>query len=47
MYILNYVDVGDKVKIFRKRKQHEKERVGNYSQNFYTIENIKYKLGQN
>ena len=25
MHILNYVDVGDKVKIFRKRKQHEKK----------------------
>ena len=41
------LDVGDEVKIFRKRKPNEKERVGNYSQNMYTIENIENKLGQN
>ena len=41
------LDVGDEVKIFRKRKPNEKERVGNYSQNIYTIENIENKLGQN
>ena len=34
--------VGDEVKIFRKRKPNEKERVSNWSQNVYTIE----KLGQ-
>ena len=32
--------VGDEVKIFRKRKPSEKERVGNFSQNVYTIERI-------
>ena len=41
------LDVGDEVKIFRKRKPNEKERVGNYSQKIYTIENIENKLGQN
>ena len=41
------LDVGDEVKIFRKRKPNEKERVGNYSQNIYTIESIENKLGQN
>ena len=30
--------VGDEVKIFRKRKPNEKERVSNWSQNVYTIE---------
>ena len=38
--------VGDEVKIFRKRKPNEKERVGNFSQNVYTIEKIDEKLGQ-
>ena len=34
-----YPDLGvrDEVKIFRKRKPNEKERVGNFSQNVYTI----------
>ena len=32
--------VGDEVKIFRKRKPNEKERVSNWSQNFYTIEKL-------
>ena len=41
------LNVGDEVKIFRKRKPNEKERVGNYSQNIYTIESIENKLGQN
>ena len=41
------LDVGDEVKIFRKRKPNEKERVSNWSQNIYTIENIENKLGQN
>ena len=38
--------VGDEVKIFRKRKPNEKERVANWSQNVYTIEKIDEKLGQ-
>ena len=41
------LDVGDEVKIFKKRKPNEKERVGNWSQNIYTIENVENKLGQN
>ena len=41
------LDVGDEFKIFRKRKPNEKERVGNYSQNIYTIETVENKLGQN
>ena len=40
------LSVGDEVKIFRKRKPNEKERVGNFSQNVYTIERIDEKLGQ-
>ena len=35
------------VMIFRKRKPNEKERVSNWSQNIYTIENIENKQGQN
>ena len=38
--------VGDEVKIFRKRKPNEKERVGNFRQNVHTIERIDEKLGQ-
>ena len=38
--------VGDEVKIFRKRKPNGKERVGNFSQNVYTIEKVDEKLGQ-
>ena len=41
------LDVGDEVKIFKKRKPNEKDRVGNWSQNIYTIENVENKLGQN
>ena len=41
------LDVGDEVKIFQKRKPNEKERVGNWSPNIYTIENVENKLGQN
>ena len=37
------LDVGDEVKIFRKRKPNEQERVSNWSQNIYTIENIENK----
>ena len=33
--------------ILRKRKPNEKERVGNWSQNIYTIEKVENKLGQN
>ena len=40
------LDVGDEVKIFRKRKPNEKERVSNWSQNIYTIEKLENKLGQ-
>ena len=40
------LDVGDEVKIFRKRKPNETERVGNYSQNIYTIDKVENKLGQ-
>ena len=40
------LSVGDEVKIFRKRKPNEKERVSNLSQNVYTIERIDEKLGQ-
>ena len=40
------LDVGDTVKILRKRKPNEKERVGNFTQNRYTIERIDKKLGQ-
>ena len=34
------------MRIFRKRKPNEKERVGNFSQNVYTIEKIDEKMGQ-
>ena len=34
------LSVGDEVKIFRKRKPNEKERVSNWSQNIYTIEKL-------
>ena len=40
------LSVGDEVKIFRKRKPNEKERVSNWSHNIYTIETIDEKLGQ-
>ena len=40
------LNVGDEVKIFRKRKPSEKERVSNWSQTVYTIDNIENKLGQ-
>ena len=38
--------VGDEVKIFRKKKPNEKERVGNFGKNVYTVERIDKKLGQ-
>ena len=40
------LDKGDEVKIFRKRKPNEKERIGNFSKNVYTVEKIEEKLGQ-
>ena len=40
------LDVGDDVKSFRKRKPNEKERVGNFSQNIYTMDRIDEQLGQ-
>ena len=40
------LDRGDEVKTFRKRKPNEKERVGNWSKNIYTVERIDEKLGQ-
>ena len=40
------LDVGDTVKILMKRKPNEKERIGNFSKNRYTIERIDKKLGQ-
>ena len=38
------LDKGGEVKIFRKRKPNEKERVGNFSKNVYTTERIEKKL---
>ena len=40
------LSIGDEVKIYKKRKPNEKERVSNWSQNVYTIEKIDEKLGQ-
>ena len=40
------LDKGDEVKIFRKRKPNEKERVGNWSKNTYTVERVEKKLSQ-
>ena len=37
---------GDDVKIFKRRKPNEKERVGNWSKNISTVERIDEKLGQ-
>ena len=41
------LEKGDEVKIFKKRKPNEKERVGNFSKNAYTVEKIEKNLGQN
>ena len=41
------LSVGDEVKIFRKKKPNEKERIGNFSQNVYTIERIDEKWVNN
>ena len=40
------LDKGDEVKIFRKRKPNEKERVGNWSKNVYTVGRVEKKLSQ-
>ena len=40
------LNVGDKVKIYRKKKIHEKERHTTWSENSYEIENISKSLGQ-
>ena len=40
------IEVSDHVRIFRKKKPNEKERVGNFSTNVYTVERIDKKLGQ-
>ena len=44
--VYSEVEVSDEVRIFRKRKPNEKERVGNFSQNVYTIEKIDEQMGQ-
>ena len=41
------VEVSDEVRIFRKRKPNEKERVGNFSQNVYTMEKLMNKWVKN
>ena len=41
------VVVSDQVRIFRKKKPNEKERVGNFSTHVYTVQRIDKKLGQN
>ena len=41
------LDKGDEVKIFRKRKPNEKERISNWSQIRYTVEKIEKRLEQN
>ena len=41
------IDKGDEVKIFRKRKQNEKERISNWSQTRYTVEKMEKRFGQN
>ena len=40
------IEISDQVRIFRKRKPNEKERVGNFSKKVYTVERINKKLGQ-
>ena len=40
------LDRGDEVKISRKRKPNEKERVGNWSKKVYTVERIEKKVSQ-
>ena len=34
------IEVSDHVRIFRKKKPNEKERVGNFSTNVYTVEKL-------
>ena len=41
------LDKGDDVRIFRKKRPNEKERVGNYTKTTYTIDRVEKKLGQN
>ena len=41
------LDVGDEVRVLKKRKPDEKERVGNWSQSIYAIESVDNKLSQN
>lgn len=40
------LDCGDEVKILRKRKPNEKERVGNFSKHVYAIDRTEKKLSQ-
>ena len=40
------LEIGDKVKIYRKKKVGEKERTSNFSQNVYEVEKIVRSLGQ-
>ena len=40
------IEVSDQVRIFRKKKPNEKERVGNFSSHVYTVERIDKMLGQ-
>ena len=40
------LEVSDEVRIVRKRKPNEKQRIGNFSKNIYTGERIDEKLGQ-
>ena len=41
------VSLGDKVKIFRKKKKGEKERTAVWSDEHYVVENISKEHGQN
>ena len=40
------IEVSDQVRIFRKKKPNEKERVGHFSKNVFTVEKVDKKLGQ-
>ena len=40
------IEVSDQVRILRKKKPNEKERVDNFGTNVYTVERIDEKLGQ-
>ena len=39
------LEVSDEVRIFRKRKPNEKERIGNFSKNVYTVVRMDEKVG--